>query len=115
MTPEERAEKLTLCWQPQGPQSCGCPMCLLRPQIAAEIRAAVDEAITNEKAESFPNVIEVGESVWFMRGQQVAYLDAAGIIGKFKLELMQDGVSDETVGAVVAAEFFIRAKAEGLK
>jgi hypothetical protein len=49
MTPEERAEKILPCWQPTlSEKGCGCPMCVLRPQIAAAIR----EAVANKQCEA---------------------------------------------------------------
>ncbi len=43
MTPQERAEKMTPCRQP-GIENCVCPMCVLRPLIAAQIAEACEEA-----------------------------------------------------------------------
>jgi hypothetical protein len=79
VTVEERARKLTPCWQPQSGGLCQCPMCMLRPLIAAQLRE-----VRNEERES---VVVYGRGR-YIAGFRVAKKRAEEIVGNMILEMM---------------------------
>lgn len=99
MTPEERAEKITPCWQPTT-ENCECPMHRMRPYIAAQITEAEREASRPKESSAGTMTIvgnlEMAEKLGFQKGFRAAKEKAAGIAedGHGQYETIEGALDD---------------------